>query len=141
MAETWETPYIAWSTEGITDAAMNRIEGNIENLGAGGGKSSIQTATAAANLSLPNSNDDVFFVSGSTTIDYISTDGRQPGNKIHLIMYGGGGNIRYDAGTAPAGYAVIYGNGAGTASVTWYEHRLRTFVYSGFAWHHDMSFT
>lgn len=137
MAENWQTPYVSWSSEVISDTAMNRIEGNINSLGAGGGRSALVSATAAVSLTLPNSTDDVFELDlDSTTISYISAANRQYGNKITLIGVTGTygfTTLLHNTGAPGAGFYNIFE--ADSANYDLYTMEAVTLTFSQYGWH------
>jgi hypothetical protein len=134
----WETPVTAWPVGPVGAADYDRIEGNIAVLHKGSGQATIATAVAAETLALPNDTDETFDLSstGAEVIKYISTNNRQPGNHIHLIVSGGGASLYNNGSSAPGDAAKIYvrGTPAGGSSYFIYQHQLITLVFNGVAW-------
>lgn len=101
----------------------NDIQDAFESLGAGGGRTSLSTATAAASLALPNAFDNVFMLDTSSPvgISRIDTTNRQPGNQITLLVTGNTESIINNVGAISGNYYPIYvfkvGTGLGNQSV------------------------
>lgn len=138
----WTTPQTSFAVdEVIPTDYYDKVGANLENLGAGGGKGTPSSAAAStANLSLPNDIDEVFYVTGTSSVQYIATGSRQVGNRICLIKKTGTAGLSYGGSSPPTGYLPIYGNGAGTNTQTWQPERMIILVMSDTAWHHDMVF-
>jgi len=135
----WTEP-VDVGVEAVPTTLLTAIADDLRCIHKGGGDSSITTiAVDVSNVLDIGTIDDTFLVSGTEALSYISTTGRQLRNKINLIKKTSNSNINYGAGSTPSNTAPIYGNGAGSGSVTWVAERLITLVYDGTAWHHDIS--
>lgn len=124
---TWGVVKTDWGSELYTSAAQNRVEGNIDVLGKGGGRAAIASATAAGSTTLPNNDDKVFTLatSGTETVDYISTTNRALSNEITLIVSGSGCTLNHNTGSVPANFASLQIFRMSTGS------QATTIVYSG----------
>jgi hypothetical protein len=138
----WTTPVTSWAAGAVVSSTdFNRIEGNDVVLHAGNGQTTLTTISPSVVHVLDiGAIEETFLIGGNDTVSFITTTGRLPGNRIHLIKINSTGTIGYDQSSPPAGSAVIKGNGDGANTLTWYVNRLITLVYSGSAWHHDMKF-
>jgi hypothetical protein len=92
----------------VTTTWANNVQDNLKVLRRGNGYATIETATIATSLTLPNEYDNTFNLSpGGGTIDYISTAGRQLGNSITLNITGGC-TLHSDSETPGTGFARIH---------------------------------
>lgn len=139
--EVWDTPIVVPVGSVVPTTYFENVRENIVVLGSGGGKGAPSSAVAStANLSLPNDIDEVFYVTGTSSVQYIATGSRPVGNRICLIKKTGTAGLSYGGSSPPTGYLPIYGNGAGTNTQTWQPERMVILVMSDTAWHHDMVF-
>jgi len=107
--EIWNTPIVV-GTDAVPTTFFENQRQNIVVLGKGGGKATLDVAVAASTLTLPNQTDDFFRVTctGGETVSYISTTGRQYGNKIKLVCSGSGFQVLSDQTNPPSGYARVH---------------------------------
>jgi len=137
---SWATPKNDWDTaDAVGSADMNRIEENTITLHKGNGQAALADATVASGeLTFANSIEETYYVIGSGDIDFISTIGRQPGNRIHLIINVGTiVEINNNTASPPANFESIYVHSytTGFSDIAVYQNQLLTLVLSETHWH------
>lgn len=128
--------------EGVPTTLLTAIADNLRCLHKGNGHTDLTEISVDGDGVLDiGLTDQTFKISGTNTLKYITTTGRQLGNTINISKSTGEGSVSYGESSAPSGSLPIYGNGLGTGSITWYPGRLLTLVYMEDGWHHDMVFS
>lgn len=136
----WSTPDTTFiAADGFAYSDINATNENIAVLHKGNGQSSLSSIASASSLDI-GSTDQTFIITGSTSINYISTTSREPGCVIHFINLRGGSNISFldNTGSVPANYAAlscynVVGGALGTITLNPGERFM--FVYDGTYWY------
>lgn len=133
----WTTPKIDWTPlDGIIDDDLNEIGENLNVLHKGNGQTALAEIASANNLDI-NETDDTFLITGTTSVYFIKSTGRQPGNRIHLIKLDSGGAVFHDNEADPGvGYSpmALWPLTHSQGDLTLNPDQCFTFVYTGTKW-------
>jgi hypothetical protein len=139
MAWTDISDYVA--TDGFSNTDVNTILENEKVLHKGNGFASIGSVAAASSFDIGTEHQTIIVsLSANSSIDFISTTDRQPGNVINLINLSISSywcNLKNQTASPPANYAAIvaYTRGTGMADVLLEAGMFVSLVYSGTYWY------
>lgn len=129
------------AVEAVPTTLLTAIADNLRCLHKGNGHTSITSIAPAVGGALDvGTVDQTFNVDSSDdTLKFITTAGREVGCTIHLIA-SETGQIGYGQSSPPVGTKAIVGDGAGSTTLTWQQHRKITLTLGDTYWHHDIVF-
>jgi hypothetical protein len=139
MAWTDISDYVA--TDGFSNTDVNTILENEKVLHKGNGFASIGSVAAASSFDIGTEHQTIIVsLSANSSIDFISTTDRQPGNAINLINLSSSSywcNLKNQTASPPANYAAIvaYIRGTGMTDILLEAGMLVSLVYSGTYWY------